>query len=306
MASSLSFTGHEVLPDSRKGSAGTEEALHLNGLMHTLMLVPGKIIWIVVEAGGVSNETTFLLAQSRLPVYHLPFSERMPVTREDRRLMEIRMRIQGLRFVREKKLDGIVMFADESNTHSLDLFDEIQAVKWMGALSVGFLRHSKRLGVQESKGTKSGLLDDEDSEANPTLPIQGPACDSLDHLVGWHTFNTQSCMKKNGLLIDDGKPVLQRRLEWAGFALNARLVWEDSSVPDWVHDWEQWIADVKSADSPLSVLKDESYVEPLGRCGRTVLVWWFRAEARADSKFPSRSVHCVCFFVLLYIMLPSK
>ncbi|CAN6874302.1 unnamed protein product [Brassica oleracea] len=36
-------------------------------------------------------------------------------------------------FVREEKLDGI---ADDSNMHSMELFDEIQNVKWFGALSV--------------------------------------------------------------------------------------------------------------------------------------------------------------------------
>ncbi|KAF3598006.1 hypothetical protein DY000_02024076 [Brassica cretica] len=36
-------------------------------------------------------------------------------------------------FVREEKLDGI---ADDGNMHSMELFDEIQNVKWFGALSV--------------------------------------------------------------------------------------------------------------------------------------------------------------------------
>lgn len=42
----------------------------------------------------------------------------------------------------DRKLDGIVMFADESNMHCLELFDEIQNVKWMGTVSVGVLAHS--------------------------------------------------------------------------------------------------------------------------------------------------------------------
>ena len=37
------------------------------------------------------------------------------------------------RIVRKERLDGIVMFADDSNMHSMELFDEIQSVKWIGA-----------------------------------------------------------------------------------------------------------------------------------------------------------------------------
>lgn len=43
---------------------------------------------------------------------------------------------------------------------------------------------------------------------------------------------------------------------------------------------------LEDIESPLSLLKDQSMVEPLGNCGRQVLVWWLRVEARSDSKFP--------------------
>jgi len=33
-------------------------------------------------------------------------------------------------------------------------------------------------------------------------------------------------------------------------------------------------------------LNDPSSVEPLGNCGKKVILWWLRVEARADSKFP--------------------
>ena len=44
--------------------------------------------------------------------------------------------------MREEKLDGIVMFADDSNMHSLELFDEIQKVEWIDVVSIGILAHS--------------------------------------------------------------------------------------------------------------------------------------------------------------------
>ena len=39
-------------------------------------------------------------------------------------------------------MDGIVVFADDSNMHSMEFFDEVQKVNKVGALSVGILVHS--------------------------------------------------------------------------------------------------------------------------------------------------------------------
>eukprot|EP01018_Ginkgo_biloba_P039888 Gb_15481 [translate_table: standard] len=266
----------------------TFQSVHLTGLMHTLMVVPGKLVWIVVEAGGVSNETASLLGKTGLPVIHIGFDEKMPVSWEERHRMEVRMRVQGLRLVREQRLDGIVMFADDGNTHSLELFDEIQSIKWMGALSVGILAHpghSEILRMQESEGNKIDAKEG-GREENLPVPVQGPACNSSGHLVGWHTFNSLPYAKQSATFIDDGATVLPRRLEWAGFALNSRLLWKDNDRPAWIRDWDDWTSDGQILDSPLSLLKEDSFVEPLGRCGRNVLLWWLRVEARADSKFP--------------------
>jgi len=73
--------------------------------------------------------------------------------------------------VREKKLDGIVMFADDSNMHSMELFDEIQNVKWVGALSVGILAHSSGTGEESS----ASVIQKEDEE-NRAVPVQGTLC----------------------------------------------------------------------------------------------------------------------------------
>lgn len=266
----------------------TFQSVHLTGLMHTLMLVPGKVVWIVIEAGGASNETATLVGRTGLNVIHIGFDEKMPVSWEERHQMEVRMRVQGLRVVREQKLDGVVMFADDSNTHNLELFDEIQSVKWMGALSIGILAYRGPSEILRMQATEEMKLDmkERGGEENLPVPVQGPACNSSGHLVGWHTFNSIPYAKQSARFIGDGATVLPRRLEWAGFALNARLVWKDSDKPTWVRDWDDWTAGGQVVESPLSMLKDDSFVEPLGRCGRNVLLWWLRMEARADSKFP--------------------
>lgn len=170
-----------------------------------------------------------------------------------------------------ERLDGIVMFVDDSNMHSMELFDEIQNVKWVGAFSIGILVHSGR--VEEAS----------------TIPVQGPACNATNNLVGWHTFKSSRYVEKSAVYIDDLAPVLPRKIEWAGFVLNSRLLWRDlDNRPEWSKDPQVMDEIDEDIESPLSLLRDTSVVEPLGSCGRHVLLWWLRVEARTDSKFPAR------------------
>ncbi|KAF8410107.1 hypothetical protein HHK36_002629 [Tetracentron sinense] len=259
----------------------TFQTLHLTGLIHSLMLVPYDLVWIVVEAGGTSNETADLLAKSGLRTIHIGFDNRMPIAWEDRHRMEARMRLHALRIVREQRLDGIVMFADDSNMHSMELFDEIQSVKWIGAVSIGILAHS---GNSDESSLLSQKVEDEE---NLPVPIQGPACNSSGQLVGWHTFNSLPYVGKSATNIGDRATVLPRKLEWAGFVLNSKLIWKEAEdKPEWVQDLDTLAGDGDELESPLAFLKDTSFVEPLGSCGRKVMLWWLRVEARADSKFP--------------------
>lgn len=178
------------------------------------------------------------------------------------------------RIVREEKLDGVVVFTDDSNMHSMEFFDEIQNVKWIGAASVGILVHSSNADEPPSH----------DDDENPPIPVQGPACNSSDKFVGWHTFNSTQYKGRNAVYIDDRAVVLPRKLEWSGFVLNSRMLWKEADdKPEWVQDLDS----VEEIDTPLSLLKDSSVVEPLGSCGRQVMIWWLRVEARADSKFPA-------------------
>lgn len=260
----------------------TFQTPHLTGVMHSLMNVPYDVIWIVVEAGGASNETASLIAKSGLKTIHIGFGGRMPILWEDRHKLESKLRLHALRVVREKRLDGIVMFADDSNLHSLELFDEIQKVNWFGAFSVGILAH---WGGSEDGESLMMIQRDEDEkdDKNSRVPVQGPACNSSNNLVGWHTFNTLPYVETRSVrYIGDRGVVLPKKLEWAGFVLNSRLVWEDTDKPGWIKELEE------DVETPLDLLNDASVVEPLGSCGRKVMLWWLRVEARADSKFPSR------------------
>ncbi|XP_027360980.1 probable beta-1,4-xylosyltransferase IRX14 [Abrus precatorius] len=261
----------------------TFQTLHLTGVMHSLILVPYDLVWIVVEAGGVTNETASVIAKSGLRAIHVGFHQRMPNSWEARHKLESRMRLQALRIVRKEKLDGVVVFADDSNMHSMELFDEAQNVKWIGAVSVGILLHST-----DNEESLSMVQEGGEEEAAST-PVQGPACNGTDKLVGWHTFNSLRYTGRSAVYVDDRAPVLPRKLEWSGFVLNSRLLWKDvDGKPEWIKDLDALDGAGEEIESPLSLLKSSSMVEPLGNCGRQVLLWWLRVEARTDSKFPSR------------------
>ncbi|KAF3795852.1 putative beta-1-4-xylosyltransferase [Nymphaea thermarum] len=254
-----------------------------------VVITPTYVRTFQTEAGGATNETASLLADSGLNIFHVGFKEQMPLSWEDRHQTEARMRLRGLRVVREQRLDGIVMFCDDSNVHSLELFDEVQSVKWMGALSVGILALPGQLerenGINGDVRRNVGVVPNKEEESNLPLPVQGPSCNSSGQLVGWHVFSSPPPR------VDDGATVLPRKLEWAGFVMNSRLVWkigdeEEDGRPNWMKDLDEISENGDELESPLSLLKDASFVEPLGKCGRKVMLWWLRVEARADSKFP--------------------
>lgn len=292
----------------------TFQAVHLNGLVHTLRAVSGPLIWIVVEAGGVSKETAALLGSSQLSFYHLGFHEVINAESKHIDQLEARLRLEGLRFIGEQQLDGIVVFADESSTYSLDFFDEVQKVKWIGFCSVGLLSTLSRAGLSEES---IEIVDHQSSEANMeqrlngsnaaksssveesivpnlALPFQTPVCNSSGHIIGWylphHSVLTQGANRVDGL-------------KWTGFALSARILWKEYKKPWWIKSWtELFGGDLSAFRTPLAFVVDASFVEPMGSCGQDVYLWWVRVEARGDSKFPSRWV----IRPPLDVVVPSK
>ncbi|KAI5067473.1 hypothetical protein GOP47_0018001 [Adiantum capillus-veneris] len=258
--------------------ARTFQALHLTCLIHTLRTVPFPLTWIVVEAGGVSHETAALLSTSQVSFHHVGFPEAMPVPLEQRPQMEVRLRTEGLRFIREKKLDGIVIFMDDSITYSSDFFKEAQKTKWIGGFSVGLLSD---FSVTKDAGETLVSANEKSSSSMPsTLQLQGPVCDRSEHMIGW--FAPVEAAGDFGL---QGRGAL----EWAGFSLNGKLLWEGYEMPAGFRSWNEGLKQSENfIQSPLDFVQNSTLVEPLGDCGRSILLWQLRTEARADSKFPSR------------------
>lgn len=73
------------------------QAVHVSSLVHTLRIIRGPLTWIVVEAGGISNETAELLSSSQLSYHHLGIQEQIPADWECRKHLETLLRFEGLR-----------------------------------------------------------------------------------------------------------------------------------------------------------------------------------------------------------------
>lgn len=207
-------------------------------------------------------------------------------------------------------MEGLVTFADDSCVLSKSFFDEVQGVKWVGALSVGVGIHDQIAQplekekwpkkVQEKK--RRGLLE----EKRLKLPVQSPVCNENRKLIGWHTYPHYPHDFLEGLpeYSSLGESRERAPMLWLGFVLNSRILWEPSGgenggeidgfgVPSWIRPFQEWVG-VKGgkegkADLLKRLVRNESQVEPLGKCGRILTAWWLKADARFDSKYPNGS-----------------
>ena len=75
----------------------TFQTMHMLGLMNSLKAAEGRLLWIVVEAGGKTEETAALLERSGLGFVHLGVEEEMKGTWGERMALEQRMREDGMR-----------------------------------------------------------------------------------------------------------------------------------------------------------------------------------------------------------------
>lgn len=189
------------------------------------------------------------------------------------------------------------MFIEEGNIHSLQLFDEVQSVQWVGAFSIGMLIHTTmghldlasetadHIYVEDLKLLETEVINPQPEKNNVVSKgyitrIQGPVCNALGNITGWH-------IPEDGKLRGGEKSV--QGLEWAGFAINAKALWDDNGIdrPPWINMWEDWANGVGLLDV-RDIVESESLVEPLGSCGKKVFMWWARVEADARNKHPSK------------------
>uniref|UniRef100_A0A0D9WAD9 Glycosyltransferases n=1 Tax=Leersia perrieri TaxID=77586 RepID=A0A0D9WAD9_9ORYZ len=219
----------------------------LTSMAHTLRLVDGPVTWIVVEHDRRSDAVAAVLSRSGVDFLHISAPDSSTS----------RLRMHALREIRNRKMDGVVVFADENSILRTELFDEAQKVKSVGAVPVGVLG--------EDEGASESFL-------------QAPSCDAAGNLVGYHVSDeTMLPASRRDML-------LSSKLEWAGFVVNANALWEAAHRPEWMRDIAA--IDDGAAASPLSLVTDAARVEPLASCGQAALAWSHRSDSLHEVKFP--------------------
>lgn len=101
------------------------QAYYLNRLAHTLKLVPPPLLWIVVEMTSQSVETADMLRRTGVMYRHLVCSKNLTEVKD----RSVHMRNVALSHIETHHLDGIVYFADDDNTYSLDLFEQMREIR---------------------------------------------------------------------------------------------------------------------------------------------------------------------------------
>ena len=108
------------------------QAYRLHRLAHTLRLVPAPLLWLVVERGAATHETAALLRGCGVMYRHLA----SPGDDDDARRRAVERRRGGLRqrnaaldHIEQHRIHGLVYFADEDNVYSLDLFQQLRAIR---------------------------------------------------------------------------------------------------------------------------------------------------------------------------------
>ncbi|CAI5533206.1 unnamed protein product [Closterium sp. Naga37s-1] len=300
----------------------TFQQLLMLGLINSLKRVQAPVLWVVIEATK-TEETARLIAKATIgdsgsdnpevEIAHLGVEEEMPEDWDERVLLEQRMRVVGLRYVRERRLDGIVVFADDGSVFSPKFFAEAQRVPWFGAGSVGVLLpvgFTDLMGSEEQAEEQSTLEGGgaerekvaEGGEAGGTgggvdgerrvgemdggeQRIQQGEERKQEGQGEWQTQQqklqqTQGKQREGGNGVGDGDEQSLGGGSEEGLEGGSEEDSEGGSVAGSV-------AEGRLFDLLGAVVRNEKEVQLIGQCGRRVLVWWWRAEARQDSKFPA-------------------
>ncbi|BHF72246.1 Galactosylgalactosylxylosylprotein 3-beta-glucuronosyltransferase 1 [Sparganum proliferum] len=125
-----------------------EQAAELTRLCHTFLHVP-NIHWLVIEdAANISSKVSRLLGRCGVPFTLLhaktPATEvQRPEEPRWRHARGVAQRNRGLRWLRENLVrdqdKGVVYMADDDNTYSLQLFNEIRTTKRVSTWPVAFV-----------------------------------------------------------------------------------------------------------------------------------------------------------------------
>ncbi|KAK7410370.1 hypothetical protein VNO78_01101 [Psophocarpus tetragonolobus] len=212
------------------------QAYYLHRLSQTLKLVPPPLLWIVVEMTSQSEETADILRSSGIMYRHLICKTNL--TNPSHR--SILQRNVAIAHIETHHLDGILYFADDDNSYSVELFQQMREIRRFGTWTVARL-----------SGDKSIIV------------LQGPICNG-SRVIGWHTDESNGKSKRF-------------HAEMTGFAFNSTILWDPKR---WHRPTLEPIRQLDSVKENLwvstlieQVVEDESQMEGLmDNCSR-VMVW---------------------------------
>nr|GMD42687.1 probable beta-1,4-xylosyltransferase IRX9H [Ipomoea batatas] len=217
------------------------QAYYLNRLAHTLKLVPPPLLWIVVEMTSQSAETADTLRRTGVMYRHLVCNKNLTEVKD----RSVHMRNVALSHIETHHLDGIVYFADDDKTYSLDLFEQMREIRRFGTWAMPRMAENNRYVI-----------------------LEGPICKG-SQVLGWHT--------------NDRKKRLRRfQAEMSGFAFNSTILWdpkrwhrptlEPIRQIDTVKDGFQATAFIEQ------IVEDESQMEGIPMNCSRIMVWQFDTE----------------------------
>ncbi|RAL52924.1 hypothetical protein DM860_007692 [Cuscuta australis] len=228
------------------------QAYYINHIAHTLKRVPPPLLWIVVEMNSQSLGTADMLRRSGVMYRHLVCSDKNVTEVKERR---VHMRNTALSHIETHRLDGIVYFADDDKTYSLELFEEMREIRRFGAWPVPRMAANNR-----------------------HVLLEGPVCKGAK-VLGWHTNDVR-------------KRIRRFHVEVSGFAFNSTILWDPKRwhrptlqpirLIDGLRDGFQATTFIEQ------LVEDENQMEGIPpNCSR-VMLWQFDIES-SYPKYPSSS-----------------
>ncbi|XP_072989272.1 probable beta-1,4-xylosyltransferase IRX9H [Typha latifolia] len=226
------------------------QAYYLHRLGQTLRLVSPPLMWMVVEMGEASAETSEILRRSGVVYRHLVCDGNS--SSEQAKDRGVHQRNVALDHIEYHRLDGIVYFADDDNIYSLELFDHIREIRKFGTWPVAMLAQSKSKAI-----------------------IEGPVCNRRQ-VIGWNT-NEKS------------KRLRRFHVDMSGFAFNSTMLWDPKKRNHLSWNAIRQLDSVKEGFQETSFLEqlveDESQMEGVPNDCSKIMNWHLHLDSK-DLAYP--------------------
>lgn len=226
------------------------QAYYLSRLAHTLKLVRPPLLWIVVEMTLQSDHTADILRRTGVMYRHLVCNKNLTDIKD----RSVHQRNVALSHIETHHLDGIVHFADDYNTYSADLFEQMRQIRRFGTWTVAKLTGNKNKDF-----------------------VEGPICNGTQ-VIGWH--------------VNDSRRRFRRfHADMSGFAFNSTIIWDPKRwhrpTPEPIRQLDTVRDGFQVSSFIEQVVEDESQMEGLLEDSSRVMVWLLQLQS-SNSLYPPK------------------